>query len=211
VPWRKDRTCLLPDGSVQQRFLDIPQSHLIREYCRAANSVDIHNQYRQGILAIEKPWRTRSWTLRLFQTVIGKMLVNALFAFRFETGRTLSITDFTNTVAQALCGVGDAEEAEHERGRTRATPTTSSLRNAVAQSAGRLSHALVKGTSIGMGNGRHQGPCRLCKNKHATGVCVRCSNRMNTEDPDLFWICSPGFHGRQCNCQHLHDMLGGPR
>jgi hypothetical protein len=59
-PWRKERTCLLPDGTIEQRYLDVPQSQIIREYYRAANRVDIHNQYRQGILAIEKTWQTRN-------------------------------------------------------------------------------------------------------------------------------------------------------
>ncbi len=148
VPWRKDQTCLLPDGTVQQRFLDVPQSHLIREYYRSANSVDIHNQCRQGILAIKKTWRTRIWNLRLFQTVIRKMLVNALFAFRFETGKTRSLPYFTNTVAQALCGVVEAEEAEQGRGWTGTKTTTSSLQSAVGPPVDRITHALMKGTHI---------------------------------------------------------------
>ena len=118
MPWQKDRACLLQEGTVEQRVLEIPQSQLIREYYRSVNRVDIHNQYRQGIWAIEKTWKTRSWNLRLFQTVIGKILVNALFTFRFVNGNTPSLHDFTNLVAQALCDEDDEESDYHERGRS---------------------------------------------------------------------------------------------
>ncbi len=97
-----------------------------------------------------------------------------------------------------------------EKRRTRSQKSPSSLPSAVGPPADRMSHALVKGTNIGMGNKRYQAPCQLCKNKHATGVCVTCMNSMNTDNPDLFWICSTGFHGRQYYCQHLHEMLRGP-
>jgi hypothetical protein len=196
---------------VEQRFLEIPQSQLIREYYRSANRVDIHNLYRQGILAIKRTCKTRCWNLRLFQTVIEKMLVNALFAFRFITGKTPSLHDFANLVAQALCDEDDEESNDQERGRTRAKTQASSLRSEVGPRGDSISHALVKGASLGLGNKRNQGPSRICKDEHATGVCVTCSNRMHTDDPEIFWLCSTGMHGRQCYCQHLHEMLRGPR
>ena len=142
VPWQKDRACLLPEGTVEQRFLEIPQSQLIREYYRSANRVDIHNQYRQGILAIEKTWKTRSRNLRLFQTVIGKILIKALFTFRFITGKTPS-HDFTILVAQALCDhdEDDEESGYQERGRTRAKTQASSLRSAVGPPGDRISQS----------------------------------------------------------------------
>ncbi len=82
--WRKERPYLLPDGMVKRRYIDVPQTHVIREYFQTANSVDYHNQYRQGILAIERTWRTKSWNLRLFQTVMGKILVDGFFAFKLS-------------------------------------------------------------------------------------------------------------------------------
>ena len=210
-PWRKERTCLLPDGTIEQRYLDVPQSQIIREYYRAANRVDIHNQYRQGILAIEKTWQTRNWNLRLFQTVLGKIIVNALFAFRYITGKQPTLHDFTNVIAQALCDDDDEESDAEESGRTRAERNARSMPSAVGPPKDRISHALVKGASLGLGNKRKQGPCSICKNKHATGVCVTCSKNLHREDHEIFWLCSTGMHGRQCYCQHLHEMLRGPR
>ena len=174
------------------------------------NRVDIHNQYWQGILAIKKTWKTRSWNLCLFQMVIGKLLVNALFTFLFVNGKMQSLHNFTNLVVQALCDEDDEESDDQERGRTRAKTQASSLQSAVGPPGESISHALVKGTSLRLGNKCNQGCC-ICKDKHVTGVCVTCSNRMHTDDPEIFWLCSTGMHGRQCYCQHLHEMLRGPR
>jgi hypothetical protein len=46
---------------VQEREIDIPQTEVIREFFAEANKIDILNQYRQGILAIERCWKTQSW------------------------------------------------------------------------------------------------------------------------------------------------------
>ena len=111
----------------------------------------------------------------------------------------------------ALCDEDDEESDDQERERRRAKTQASSLRSEVGPRGDSISHALVKGASLGLGNKRNQGPSRICKDEHATGVCVTCSNRMHTDDPEIFWLCSTGMHGRQCYCQHLHEMLRGPR
>jgi hypothetical protein len=214
--WRKERTYLLPDGMVERRYIDIPQTQVIREYFRTTNNVDIHNQYRQGILATERTWRTKRWNLRLFQTVMGNILVNGFLAFKFKTGKSPSLRDFTNVVAQAMCA-GEGEEADEESdGKTRAEKQSRIAEIAVAPPSKRIKHALVskgikhalvKGTSLGVGGKRKQGPCSVCKDRHATGVCVTCSKGLDTDSPKPFWLCSTGPHGRQCYCQHLHEML----
>jgi hypothetical protein len=85
---RKEKTGFLPDSTVERRYIDVLLSHLTREYFRPANSVDIHNQYCHGIPAMEMTWRPKSWNLRLFQTVMGKVLVNGLLAFKLKTGQS---------------------------------------------------------------------------------------------------------------------------
>ena len=203
VPWQKERTCLLPDGTVERRILEVPQTQVIREYFRTANRVDIHNQYRQGLLAIERIWKTKSWNIRLFQTVMGMILVNAFFAFRFKTGKSPTLSEFTNVVAQALCGEAEGEVEERPKRRKSAKYA----QGAVGPPSDRITHALVKGKSLGVGGIRKQGSCRVCKERHASGVCVTCSTGLDSEDPEPYWLCSPGVHGRQCYCQHLHQML----
>jgi hypothetical protein len=194
---------------VERRYIDVPQTQVIREYFRTGNSFDIHNQYRQGILAIELTLRTKSWNLRLFQTIMGKILVNGFMAFKFKTCnlKSLSLREFTNVVAQAFCAV-EGEEAEDEPdGRTRAEKQSRIAGSAVAPPQERIKRALVKGTSLGVGGKRNQGPYIVCKDRHATGVCVTCSKGLDTDSPEPYWLCSTGPHGRQCYCQHLHMML----
>jgi hypothetical protein len=83
--WRKERTGLLLDSTVERRYIEIPQSQLTWEYFLTANSVDIHNQYCHIIPAMERTWKTKSWNLRLFQMVMGKVRVNGFLAFKFKT------------------------------------------------------------------------------------------------------------------------------
>jgi hypothetical protein len=73
--------------------------------------VDILTQYRHGIPAMQRTCKTKRWNLHLFQTVMGKVLVNGLLAFKFKTGKLLHLRNFTNVVAQALCA-DDEEEAD---------------------------------------------------------------------------------------------------
>jgi hypothetical protein len=94
--WRKERTYLLPDSTMERRYIDGPQSELTREYFRTVKSVDVHNQYRHGIPAMERPCKTKSWNLRLFQTVMGKVLVNGFLAFKFKTSQSQSLSNLTN-------------------------------------------------------------------------------------------------------------------
>jgi hypothetical protein len=167
-PWRKDQTYLRLDGTIERRYIDIPQSELVCQYFRTANRIDIHNQYQQGILAIERTWKTKNWNLRLFQTVMGFILVNCYFAFEFKTSKSPSLLYFTNVVAQAMCA--DEEEEAGEAIQTRRTARNPSGRSlsAVAPPSQRISHALVKGSDLGVGGERHHGSCRMCKNKHAS-------------------------------------------
>jgi hypothetical protein len=118
--WRKERICLLPDSTVERQYIDVPQSQLIREYFRTANSVDIHNQYRDGNPAMERTRKTKRRNLCLFQTVMGKVLVNCLLAFKFKTGKLQRLSNFTNLVAQALCADEEEEADDGAAGKTRA-------------------------------------------------------------------------------------------
>jgi hypothetical protein len=119
---------------------------------------------------------------------MGKMLVNALFAFKFKTGKSPSLVDFTNVIAQGLCEGNEEARGDGDAGRTR----SQKLSVAVGPPSDRISHALVKGISLGLGGVRNQGSCRVCKDRHSTGVCVTCSKGLDSSDPEPFWLCSAG-------------------
>jgi hypothetical protein len=74
---------------------------------------------------MERPWKT-------FQTVMGKVLVNGLLAFKFKTSKSsLSLRNFTNVVAQALCA-NEEEADDGAAGRTIAQKQSRTSKSAVA-------------------------------------------------------------------------------
>ncbi len=123
---------MLPDSTVKLRYIDVPQSQLTLEYFRTANSDVIHNQYRHGIPAMERPCKTKSWNLRLFQTVMGKVLMNGFLAFKFKTCQSQSLRNFTNVVAQVLCADEEEEGDDSAAGRNRAQKQSRISKIAVA-------------------------------------------------------------------------------
>ena len=204
-PWLKQRTYLGAGGIVHHGQIAVPQTIIIRECFRAANRIDNHNQYRQGLLAIERTGKTKSWELRLFQTVMGMTLVNGYLAFKYISDKELTLQEFTNRAALALC----AKEGEEGGGCVAAAMRGSRQVDIDAQVArgdpGDLPHALFNGRALGLGGTGGEGPCRLCLDKHASGVCKTCSEGRNTAKPKPFWVCYPGKHGRQCYCRHLTE------
>jgi hypothetical protein len=92
---------------------------------------------------MERPCKTKSWNLRLFQTVKGKVLVNGFLAFKFKTGQSPSHHNFTNVVAQALCADEEEEAGVGTAGRTRAQKQSKNSKSAVAPPSDRIEHVLV--------------------------------------------------------------------
>jgi hypothetical protein len=106
IPGRRNELFLCADGHVTYRAIYVPQTHVIRGYFRAANCIDIHNQYRQGLLAIERTWKTHSWQLRIFQTMMGTVLVNGYLAYKHLTANRPTLREFTIEVALAMYSPG---------------------------------------------------------------------------------------------------------
>ncbi len=129
--WRMERTGLLPDSTLERRYIDVPQSVLTREYFRTEKRVDIHHQHSHGFSAIERTWRTKGWN-QLFQTVMVKVLINRLLSFKFYTCQSLSIRDITNVVAQVLCADEEEEAVYVAADRTRAQTQSRISKSAVA-------------------------------------------------------------------------------
>ena len=170
-PWDKNRTFLSADGMVRRGVISVPQSLLIREYYGVANRIDIHSQYRQGLLAIERTWKTKSWQLRLFQTVMGMVLVNGYLAYKFLTPHNPTLREFTNRVALAMCAVQeDGAEVDVSSGTRLARQRAGGVRASVSDPGG-LGHRLFSARTLGLGGEGAEGSCKLCTNKHACGVC----------------------------------------
>ena len=56
----------------------IPQPEVASLYFEGNNVIDVHNQNRQGTLALEKKWQTQDCWFRLFTTLVGMCTVDAL-------------------------------------------------------------------------------------------------------------------------------------
>jgi hypothetical protein len=57
---------------------EIPQSRVASLYFEGNNVIDVHNQNRQGTLALEKKWNTQDCWFRLFTTLVGMCTIDAL-------------------------------------------------------------------------------------------------------------------------------------
>ena len=85
--------------------MDVPQSDIVKSYFEAANSIDIHNHYRQYLLRLEGIWQAKNWWV---QTVLGMIVVNWFLAFVFfcENESKPTLKEFVNALAVALCMPG---------------------------------------------------------------------------------------------------------
>jgi hypothetical protein len=64
---------------------DIPQPSAVAEGFKHFSAIDMHNDYRQGILKIEEYYKTHSWYKRMAASLEGMCLVNAYLAYKFDT------------------------------------------------------------------------------------------------------------------------------
>ena len=92
-------------------------------YFEGNNVIDVHNQNRQGTLALEKKWNTQDCWFRLFTTLVGMCTIDALKMIDYvkpprrgdEDGRKLLI--FAAVLAKQLLDNqwedGESEQASH--------------------------------------------------------------------------------------------------
>ena len=57
---------------------DIPRPEVASLYFKGNNVIDVHNQNRQGTLALEKKWNTQDCWFRIFTTLVGMCTIDAL-------------------------------------------------------------------------------------------------------------------------------------
>ena len=69
----------------RQYSIKVPQ--MVHMFFDHFNAVDSHNQLRQGSLALERNWLTRTWWHRVFATILGITVVDAYKAYKYEFPR----------------------------------------------------------------------------------------------------------------------------
>ena len=58
--------------------------NLIERLFDGFSKIDIHDHYRQGILAIEESWKTHCWWHRFFATILGIIFTDVFFMYRAD-------------------------------------------------------------------------------------------------------------------------------
>jgi hypothetical protein len=63
-------------------FKSTRRVNIVQNMFRHFSTIDIHDHYRQGTLALEYHWKTRNWWHRLFSTLLGIIFTDAYFMYR---------------------------------------------------------------------------------------------------------------------------------
>lgn len=76
----------LPSGEVitSRMVKEVPRPKVVEDFFRHFSAIDVHDHYRQGSLAIEDNWKTKSWPIRVFSTIVGMICTNAFLAYRYD-------------------------------------------------------------------------------------------------------------------------------
>jgi len=90
-----------PDATVRSRSTT-QRTMIANEYFSGAESIDVHNHFRQGGTALEDI-RTTKWYWRVIWTIVGMVETDSYLAWRQESGSTTFLhTQFTQELAIRL-------------------------------------------------------------------------------------------------------------
>ena len=74
----------------------MPRPVIVEKFFEFFSSIDVHDHYRQGSLAIEREWITHTWWHRTFGTIFGICVVDV---YRYESDKdflaSTEVVDFT--------------------------------------------------------------------------------------------------------------------
>ena len=90
-------------GNVRKRR--VPRLSCLSKYFGCANVIDVHNQYRQNLLALEEMWKTPNPWFCLMTTVIGMTVVDCFLAAKHHRGQLLptqTLKQFADALAWDL-------------------------------------------------------------------------------------------------------------
>ena len=214
APWERPREIEGPDGEPMQTTLSIPQPLIVERYYNAANTIDMANQLRQGLVQIERVWKTKSWERRIFQSVMGMHAIDAKLAFEYETGLSMTVQEFMNNLAMQM--ISDADAGKDEV----VVTTPMKLRDRVmieveeppTVSKKLPEHSLAKCSRYGLGGVAGHGKCRECKTI-TTYFCETCTNMTLSffgKQKSVCYLCLPtetlkrGY--KPCYQKHLASM-----
>ncbi len=129
----------------------------------------------------------------IIQSMIGMTRVNCYLAYKYLTQHAPTLWDFTNRVALAMCAVDEQVEEREVADGTRLSRKLAEGKRASVSDPGGLSHRLFSARTLGVGGKNSEGYCKICNDKHASGICKTCSSC--DDKPKPFLLCNPGKHG----------------
>jgi len=175
----------------QTEFLERPG--VVELFQNVANMNDIHNQRRQGTLALEEAWRTKKWRHRVIATILAMIVVDAYLAYRFECkGESqvpMSQYQFVELLAQALL--------TNQAGRRASRGVPGNNRDADGGGAPLAATIAIRNHDMRKRRRatRHQMYCVVCRMK-CSYACSVCS-----AGDAIIPTCGPGT-GRLCELVH---------
>lgn len=183
---------------------------VLNEYTEAQPAIDVHNRYRQDILAIEEAHRTSAFPLRFLTFLFGLQFVNTYLACKHFYGDTRGCIPFLTELAYDLLtndfdkaggspsGGSGGSGASSSSGST--APSPHPMETAQDAATARP-HRICSMRGVGW-QGSQQLACVVCKAKTTT-CCMDCST-----SSAVVPICKPvhQWNGaqRMTNCLSVH-------
>ena len=196
----------------------IKRPRMIEEFFDYFSVVDVHDHLRQGSLAIEESWKTKTWAHRVFATVFGIILTDCYLAYKMEKSRhTVSpaVDDFATFLGKLTKQMIENDPTRITRGVSTANESKDSAEVEIPHQQCQLidhqNYSYLQGT-----DSRPRIKCKVDNCKFRTGTyCVSCSTFAQLECRNdytrangIFGVCSTTT-GRQCYAKHLEEKKVG--
>lgn len=199
-------------------YLDIPRPMIVQQFYSCFSTIDVHDHYRQGSLALERTWTTRTWWHRLLATLYGMIITDAYLAHRFEYRARhqgsdegmFEFRDWMHRLAHQLINNTMGERPKRHR----------IAADVLDQDCNDQDHRLVAlstlpaydRNSFQSGNTRAKRCCKICREK--TGYfCLTCSSNLRTHNRDelvLVALCNPSTKTEsKCLYDHKREVTFG--
>ncbi len=136
---------------------------------------------------------------------MGMVLVNGYLAFKYLSPHLMTLQEFPIVIAQVM-RVDKEAEADLPKGVcTQSVQQGETSGRAVGAPAEHISHACVRGKSLGLGRVKGEGVCSICKYNHAAGICVTCSKDLSSSHSGCVMLENMGNNATVNICTQCSD------
>ena len=192
------------NGHLEKIEVRVPRPVLVQKYFEVTSAVDNHNKMRQGGLKLEKVFKTKTWWVRSFTTLLGMIEVDAFLAHRYlHNSSSISHETFTRRLVEQLLLLGSSNTTDHHlRGFDCAPHQTSPHATPQFPHPLHFIRALSTLEKDVTRPADRQHRCTQCKVKKTAYYCRTCFERGGT----LVWLCSAEHANPQCLVDHTAEV-----